>query len=323
MRDTTRVRQLSGRSSRRELIRTVGLRLPMALIGGLLPRSSAASQTASRAAARSQFLEVNGVKLHCLEWGPTDAPPLILLHAAPLNARVWEAFGRSMAPHYRVVAPDARGFGDSQWSDAYSDDLFVEDLRALVIALGLRQPILCGNSMGGTLAYYYAGMYADDVSRLILVDTGPGEKPDAAAGPAGSRPGGPPPMPAGPFSSPEEAAARVPAAFGQPFIKAMIQHNLRQAPGGQWHWKHDPRVMGAAERSARDPRKWPRWLAVRCPSLVLRGERSPALPQRIAEQMVSENSHASLVVVPNAAHFIPLEQPAAFETAIRTWLGLR
>jgi pimeloyl-ACP methyl ester carboxylesterase len=38
--------------------------------------------------------------------------------------------------------------------------------------------------------------------------------------------------------------------------------------------------------------------------------------------MISENKNASLVVVPNAGHFIPIEQPAAFEAAIRTWLGV-
>jgi pimeloyl-ACP methyl ester carboxylesterase len=61
---------------------------------------------------------------------------------------------------------------------------------------------------------------------------------------------------------------------------------------------------------------------VKCPTLVLRGERSPALPQRIAEQMIRENKNASLVIVPNAGHFIPIERPAAFEAAIRAWLGV-
>jgi pimeloyl-ACP methyl ester carboxylesterase len=227
-----------------------------------------------------------------------------------------------MASHYRVVAPDVRGFGDSQWSDVYSDDAFVEDVRAVVTTLGLKRPILCGNSMGGTLAYFYASLYPQDVDRLILIDTGPGEKPPEPGAPAGARTGGPPAVAAGPFTSAEEAAARVPAVFGPAFVKAMVQYNLKQGADGQWRWKYDPAVIAAGERSMRDPRKWPRWNAVRCPTLVLRGERSPALPQRIAEQMISENKNASLVVVPNAGHFIPIEQPAAFEAAIRTWLGV-
>jgi pimeloyl-ACP methyl ester carboxylesterase len=317
---------IASRLNRREALRTLGLGLPMALVAELVPRASVAGQTANRAEAASKFLDVKGVKLHYLEWGAGNANPLLLLHPAPLNAHVWDEFGPAMARYYRVVAPDARGFGDSQWSDGYSDDGFVEDVRALVTALGLKRSILGGNSMGGTLAYYYASLYPDDVNRLILVDTGPGEKPaeaGAPAGPNGPRAGGPPPMPTGPFTSPEDAAARVPAVLGPAFVKAMIQHNLKQEAGGQWQWKYDPAVMAAGERSMRDPRKWPRWMAVKCPTLVLRGERSPALPQRIAEQMVAENKNASLVVVPNAGHFIPIEQPAAFETAIRTWLRLQ
>ncbi len=64
------------------------------------------------------------------------------------------------------------------------------------------------------------------------------------------------------------------------------------------------------------------WLAVRCPTLVLRGARSPALSQATAEEMVRENPNASLVVIPDAGHFIALEQPAAFERAVREWLAV-
>ena len=116
--------------------------------------SLAGAQTAGRAEA-SKFLDINGVKLHYLEWGARDSSPLLLLHPAPLNAHVWETFGPAMARHYRVVAPDARGFGDSQWSDAYSTDAFVEDIRALVTTLGLSGD--CVRQLdGGTVGYSYA-----------------------------------------------------------------------------------------------------------------------------------------------------------------------
>lgn len=115
---------------------------------------------------------MNGVKLHYFQWGSENASPLVLLHPAPLNAHVWDSFGSSMAARYRVIAPDTRGFGESQWSDSYSDDVFIQDLRGLMAVLGLKRVILCGNSMGGTLAYTYASLYPDDVDRLILVDTG-------------------------------------------------------------------------------------------------------------------------------------------------------
>ena len=322
-----RGRTVASRLDRREALRALGLGLPLALVAGRASPLSLAAQTGSHLEGVSRFLDLNGVKVHYLEWGASHASAMLLLHPAPLNAHVWDTFGPAMASRYRVVAPDARGFGDSEWSDAYSDDAFVEDIRALVNALGLKRPILCGNSMGETLAYYYASLYPDDVDRLILVDTGPGEKPPEAGapgGPTGSRPGGPPPVPSGPFTSREDAAARVPGVFGKPFVAMMVERNLKQETGGQWQWKFDqrPALAAAGARSMRDPRKWPRWNAVRCPTLILRGERSPALSQRIAEQMVSENKNASLVVVSDAGHFIPIEQPVAFEAAIRKWLGM-
>lgn len=295
--------------------------MPAAFFTGLVPKTSLGSQAVPPPES-SNFLEVNGVKLHYLEWGSRESRPMLLLHPAPLNAHVWDLFARAMSRHYRVVAADARGFGESQWSDVYGTDTFIDDIRAYVAALNLKRPILCGNSMGATLAYSYASLFPQDVDRLIVVDTGPGEKPTEAGAPSGARPSGPPPVPAGPFTSPEDAAAKVPPVFGPAFVKAMVEHNLKKGTGGQWHWKYDPAVVAAGEQSARDPRRWSRWNAVKCPTLILKGERSPALTQRVADQMISENTNASLVILPNAGHFIPLEQPAAFEAAIRKWLGL-
>lgn len=123
-----------------------------------------------------------------------------------------------------MIAPDARGFGDSAWSDVCEGDVFLDDLHALIDALKLSRPILCGNSMSGTLAYMYAGMHPDRVERLIAVDTGPGEPPSVA--PPGatppSRPAGPPPLSPGPFRSVAEATAAIlpmmgPASIGRSY----------------------------------------------------------------------------------------------------------
>ena len=191
----------------------------------------------------------------------------------------------------------------------------------------MTRAILCGNSMGGTLAYSYASVHPEVVERLIVVDTGPGEKPGAAAsGPPAGPPNGPPrsgpPMPPmGPFASRDEAASRLPPVMGPACVKAMVDLNLKQGADGQWQWKFDPEVLAAGQRSMRDPRKWPRWQAVTCPTLILRGEHSPALSPRLADEMVAANATATLVVVPGAGHFIPIEQPAAFEAAVRAWLA--
>jgi pimeloyl-ACP methyl ester carboxylesterase len=314
--------------NRRQVLRLLS---PTTLAAGLLaaghrhPAGAAQSETPN--APKSFFRNINGVNIHYRQWGNESNRPMLLLHPAPLNSHVWNSFGPAMASRFRVIAPDARGFGESNWSDSYDGDIFLEDLCSLVNDLGLRRVVLCGNSMGGTLAYMYAGQYPDNVERLILVDTGPGEKPSDAGPPpnasASPRRPGPPPIPPGPFTSADDAAAQVPKLFGPAFIKAMIEHNLKRCADGSWCWKFDHKgTAPAAERAMRDLRKWPLWRSVKCPTLVLRGERSPAMSQQSAEQMVAENERATLVVIPNAGHFIPLEAPSALEAAVRKWLAL-
>jgi pimeloyl-ACP methyl ester carboxylesterase len=278
-------------------------------------------------APRSVFRTLNGVKIHYREWGNPNNPPLVLLHPGFLNSHVWDTFAPALADRFWVIAPDARGMGESEWSGSYDPDVFLEDLRALIEELGLRRVVLCGNSMGGTMAFMFAGLHPENVQRIITVDTGPGEKSTegapTASGASAPKRTGPPPIPSGPFGSVEEAAAQVPKAYGPAFIRAMAEQNLKPCGENRWCWKFNHQgTAGAYERSVRDPRKWPLWRAVKCPTLVLRGERSPALSTQTAEQMIAENKHASLVVIPNAGHFIPLEAPVQFEAEVRKWLGL-
>lgn len=270
---------------------------------------------------RSHRLRIRGAEIHYREWGDKASQPLLLLHPAPLNSHIWVTLAPVLARRYRVIAPDARGFGDSAWSNSYDPDGFLADLEGVIADLKLTRPILCGNSMGGTLAFMYAGMHPRDVDRLILLDTGPGERPGTAG--AGGPPVMPAPNPPGPFESPAAAAALIPSVMGPGFIREMSEHNLRRAADGRWEWKFDfARVMEGAAKSTADPRKWPVWEAVACPTLVLRGERSPAFPARLAEQMVAGRRHVELVVIPGAGHFIPLEAPEALESALIKWLQL-
>jgi hypothetical protein len=97
--------------ARRQMLRLLGMGLPAAL--GYRSTRRLAAQGAA-AVAKSKTVQVSGTTLHYLEWGREQAPPLVLLHPAPLNARVWDRFGPAMAPHFRVLGPDACGFGDTR-----------------------------------------------------------------------------------------------------------------------------------------------------------------------------------------------------------------
>jgi pimeloyl-ACP methyl ester carboxylesterase len=247
---------------------------------------------------------------------------MVLLHAHPLNAHAWDDFARAMATSFRVVAPDARGHGDSEWAASYQNDEMVSDLHALLEGLGLKDIVLCGNSMGASVAMAFTAQHPDRVDRLILVDTGPGPRPEAAStmGPPPAM-GRPPMPPVGPFATIDDMRRQLPpwtagiAAF-------LAEHNLNQQPDGAFAWKYD--ALGTAEgfaRSMADPRRWAFWEAIACPTLVIRGGQSLGFPQAAAEEMVAANPHATLSVIPGAGHFVALEQPELFERAVRNWLA--
>ena len=83
----------------------------------------------------SQRVRINGAQIHYREWGDPKAPPLVLLHPAPFNSHVWVALAPALARRYHVVAPDARGFGDSDPVGNDTNDIYLADLRALFAAL--------------------------------------------------------------------------------------------------------------------------------------------------------------------------------------------
>jgi pimeloyl-ACP methyl ester carboxylesterase len=105
----------------------------------------------------SHTVDGDEIAVHYLSWGSDGAPPLVLLHGGGQSAWTWQRVAERFAGRYRVIAPDARGHGDSGWSPdgVYSMDRFRDDLHALVTRLGLDAFVLAGMSMGGMTALSY------------------------------------------------------------------------------------------------------------------------------------------------------------------------
>src|SRR2546421_279652 len=109
--------------------------------------------------------------------------PLLFLHAFPLNRSMWS--GELMAllqdGRFRLVAPDWRGFGESDTSMGNSTmEQFADDVAGLVNELGMQNAILFGFSMGGYAAFAFLRNYPQRVKGLILADTRPGADTDEA-----------------------------------------------------------------------------------------------------------------------------------------------
>lgn len=108
----------------------------------------------------------NGVETYYEAYG--DGPPVLLLHGAGMDGRLWAELTRPLADDYRLVVPDLRGHGRTGDTDreSYTVTLFADDVRALVDALDLDVSAVVGHSLGGFVALVYAARHADACSAL-------------------------------------------------------------------------------------------------------------------------------------------------------------
>jgi len=128
----------------------------------------------------SHTVHVRGLDLHYLEWGAPAGPALVLLHGGGQSAFTWQRVAAYFAPRYRLIAPDARGHGDSDWAadGAYALDDLREDLHELAVQLGLGAFVLAGMSLGGMTALSYGGVYGHTLRGLVVVDIAPEIQPE-------------------------------------------------------------------------------------------------------------------------------------------------
>ncbi|NJN15095.1 MAG: alpha/beta fold hydrolase [Oscillochloris sp.] len=114
--------------------------------------------------------QVNGILMQYEESG--DGPAVLLVHAFPLNGKIWQAQVAALHDRYRVITPDLRGFGDSEAPPGmYTMDQHADDLAALLDHLNLEHVILGGLSMGGYIGFAFLRRHGDRVRALMLCDT--------------------------------------------------------------------------------------------------------------------------------------------------------
>jgi pimeloyl-ACP methyl ester carboxylesterase len=116
-------------------------------------------------------VETNGVETYYEQRG--SGPPIVFVHAMFMNTTQWEPQVEALADEFTTITYDVRGHGRTGGSrpPRYDIDLFARDLDALLDALDVEDPILCGLSIGGCIAQAYAARHPDRVRGLILADT--------------------------------------------------------------------------------------------------------------------------------------------------------
>ncbi len=270
---------------------------------------------------QDRFIVLNDLRFHYLDWGNEGAAPAVLLHGLSSHAHVWEPLAPVLKTRYHVLALDQRGHGDSQWAPPYTTESYVADLEAFADTLDLAPMLLVGHSMGARNAWVYAARHPQRVGRLVIVDIGPevmsvgvdrvrlsASAPDE-------------------FDRPEDALEMMRQTNPRPsdeLLRLRVYNNLRGLPGGRWTWKHDKALRDpqrAATAALPTPAMWSLLGQIRCPTLIIRGAESNILAADVAERMAQAIRQATLVTIADAGHTVTADQPAAFEQAIRRFLG--
>jgi pimeloyl-ACP methyl ester carboxylesterase len=260
-------------------------------------------------------LTVKTQTLHLLDWGGEGRQPLLLLHGFTGHAHAWDTLSIALQPHFRVLALDQRGHGDSDPAEVYSPIVSFDDIGGVIDQLGLGRLVLMGLSMGGRNAIYFTSKRPEVVDKLVIVDIGPEISARAAQAPPG------PPEP-DTWDSIEQAAQHLYRGNPYPgihYYRWVASTSLRQRPDGALVWAWHPSVK--LRRSQADVDWWALLRAIRQPTLVLRGEESPILDRDVAERMAKELPHGTFVEIPRAVHTLHEDNPDAVLTALRTFLG--
>lgn len=120
------------------------------------------------------------MRLHLEEWGDPSAPPLVCLHGVTGHGGRYERLAERLDSRFRILAPDLRGHGRSDWEPPWSIEAHLADLVETTERAGVERARWIGHSFGGRLAIELAAREPDRVERMVLLDPAVWVPPPAA-----------------------------------------------------------------------------------------------------------------------------------------------
>ena len=112
------------------------------------------------------------LRLHYVDWGNPEAPPMLLVHGGRDHCRNWDWFAERFRDRYHIIAPDLRGHGDSQWlvGGTYNIVDYVYDISQLLHQTSMTPATIVAHSLGGSIAVNYTGLYPENVKQLVAIE---------------------------------------------------------------------------------------------------------------------------------------------------------
>jgi len=260
--------------------------------------------------AERHYESKDGLKLFFRDYGPAEGPaaPVVCLPGLTRNSRDFTFLARHLASERRVVCPDLRGRGYSQWDDDYRNynpAIYVEDVIQLIESERLSKTVLIGTSLGGFIAMIIGATRPDLVSAVVSNDAGPEVDPNGLARIsqyAGAQ---------GPAPSWAEAAKVCRNNYGDAFPglsnedwMEFAHQTYRAGDDGVIRLDVDPRVGDAVRELDSTPADlWPLFSMLKdMPMLVIRGARSDILSETTIAKMVKVKRDLKTATIPDRGH---------------------
>jgi pimeloyl-ACP methyl ester carboxylesterase len=280
-------------------------------------------------------LDVRGLLIHYLEWGEPAGDPIVLVHGFLDLAYSWKSFVDCFQERYRrplwMIAPDCRGHGDSGWVGAggyYHFPDYVLDLDCVIRALGASRVTLIGHSMGGTIAFLYAGAFPQRVNKLALIE---------GVGPPGMNfSDAPLRMTAWisevhqrgrnhfrEYTSVQAGASQLRQTnprLTETAALDLARAGMKQSASGKWLWKFDPLHRTAAPQPFYTAQAVEFLRRIQCPVLIVDGAQSHQRQRLDKQQRYDAIARHKHIVVENAGHMVHQDNPQKLADAMADFL---
>ena len=274
------------------------------------------------------------LRLHYVDWGNADKPPLLLIHGGRDHCRNWDWTAEALRDDWHIIAPDLRGHGDSQWSPdgSYTMAGYIYDLAQLIHQQRLAPVTIIAHSLGGNIALRYSGIYPESVARLVAIEgLGPTRMLVELAGKTIDK------RMDEWIHEQRALAGRLPRRYGSiedafrrmqeenPHLSAeqarhLTAQGVNQNEDGTYSWKFDNyvRAWPPYDMSRRDIGSL--WSRIACPTLLLYGKESKS-GNPADDGRVEPFRHAQVVGIDGAGHWLHHDRLDEFLRIVREFLG--
>ncbi|HWQ10365.1 MAG TPA: alpha/beta hydrolase, partial [Holophaga sp.] len=238
---------------------------------------------------------------------------LLFVHGFPLDRTMWSRQVGAFRTGFRVIAPDLRGFGESEATEGpVSMSSYAEDLHGLLWHLNAGPVILAGHAMGGYIALAFASAFPREVRGLVLVSTKSG--PDTSGTAAEQRALAEHVRSAGLLDLSASLAPRMLSAWN---ADGEMAASLRSIMAASRPEGIISALLGMAER----PDARPALRHIQARTLVIAGANDALAPLSDSEALMMAIPGAQLRIIPRAGHLVAWEEPESFNEALWTWLA--